>query len=177
MSFSAAPSTPVRDNTHQRQPSNLRWWTSPQAIAIVALAIAVVAVAVSALGWFRPSWSHSFTSEETAHAKKNVCAAWVPVRKSVWEVTPNPRPGDPVALDAVAANVRLAMLGGGLFLKETVSNETAAPADLANAVKDVAATLESMGVYYVARMGTPAVIDPLKQKLDAQGATVDRLCR
>lgn len=146
-------------------------------IAVAAVAIAVIAVAVSILGWLRPSFGHSFTSDETDQAKKNVCAAWVPVRKSVWEVTPNPRPGDPVALDAVAANVRLGMLGGGLYLKDVVSEEPAVPVELAKAVKDVASTLESMGAYYLARLSTPDVIGPLKQNLDAQGAAVDNLCR
>jgi hypothetical protein len=139
--------------------------------------IAVIAAAVAVLAWLRPAHAHSYSAEQSAEAKKNVCAAWVPIRKSVWEGTPNPRPGDPVAQDAVAANVRLAMIGGGSFLKETVASEPAAPADLAKAINSVANTLQWMGAYYLARIDTQAVIGPLKHNLDSEGAVVDNLCR
>ena len=90
---------------------------------------------------------------------------------------PNPRPGDPVAADAQAANVRLAMIGGGSFLKETVDAEPATPADLAKAVTSVATTLQWMGVNYLAGNQSHAVLDPLKNKLDSTGADIQKLCK
>jgi hypothetical protein len=162
--------------SHKKRPPADRSWTSPRLIALAALILAVVAVAVSTLAWLRPTHAHSYSAQQSAQAKKNVCAAWAPVRRSVWVGTPNPRPGDPVAQDAVAANVRLAMIGGGSFLKETVASEPATPDDLAKAIDAVAHTFQWMGVYYLARIDTQDVIGPLKHDLDSEGVVVDKLC-
>lgn len=167
----------VPENSHKKHPSVISWWNSPRSIAFVALAIAVIATAVAIAAWVRPGSSHSFSDEQSAQAKEDVCSAWAPVRKSVWEGTPNPRRGDPVAADAVAANVRLAMLGGGSYLKETVAAEPAAPADLAKAVNSVANTLQRMGIVYLAGTATPAVLNPLMHDLNSQGAQIDGLCK
>lgn len=177
MSSYVSPATSAPENNHTKGSPVVRWWTSPRLIAFVALAIAVIATAVAIAAWVRPGASQSFSDQQSAQAKNDVCTAWVPVRRSVWEVTPNPRPNDPVAQDAVAANVRLAMIGGGSFLKEIVAAEPATPADLAKAVNSVANTLQWMGVYYLARLDTQAVIDPLKQKLDSEGVDLDKLCK
>jgi hypothetical protein len=146
-------------------------------ISFVGLAIAVIAAALAVVAWVRPSEPHSFSNQQSAQAKLDVCAAWAPVRKSVWVGTPNPRPGDPVAADAVAANVRLAMLGGGSFLRQVLAEKPATDPDLAKAVSSVTATLEWMGINYLAGNQGHEVIDPLKDKLDSGGAEVDKLCR
>jgi hypothetical protein len=176
MSSFASPDPSAPQSKHKKHSSPLRWWASPRATAFVALAIAMIAVAVAIAAWVRPSFWHSFSDEQSAQAKVTVCAAWAPVRKSVWVGTPNPRPGDPVAADAVAANVRLAMLGGGSFLKETLAAEPAAATDLAKAVNSVAITLEWMGINYLAGNQSHGVLDPLKDKLDSEGAEIDKLC-
>jgi hypothetical protein len=143
-----------------------------------ALAIALIAVVVAVAAWVRPAHgSSSFSGQQSAQAKANVCSAWKPVRKSVWVGTPSARPGDPVAAEAQAANVRLAMLGGGSYLKDTLAAEPAAPADLAKAVNSVANTLQRMGIIYLAREATPQVLAPLKHDLDSGGAQVDKLCK
>jgi hypothetical protein len=166
----------IGGKSHKKPTTSVRWWTSPRSIAFAALAIALIAVVVAVVAWLRPMRAQSYSAEQSAQAKKNVCAAWAPVRKSVWVGTPNPRPGDPVAQDAVAANVRLAMIGGGSFLKETVASEPATPDNLAKAIDSVAHTLQWMGVYYLARMDTQDVIGPLKHDLDSEGVVVDKLC-
>jgi len=169
-----SPTVSAPEHSHrERDP----WWKSARLTTYAALAIALIAVVVAVAAWLRPAASHSFSDQESAQAKANVCSAWAPVRKSVWVGTPNPHPGDPVAQLAVAANVRLAMLGGGSYLRETLAAEPAAPADLAKAVTSVANTLERMGVTYLARTGTPAVIGPLKHDLDSEGAQIDKLCK
>ena len=177
MSSHASSTTSAPENGHKKRPPFLRWWTSPRSIAFAALVIAVIAAALAIAAWVRPGASHSFSDQQSAQAKANVCSAWAPVRKSVWEGTPNPRPGDPVAADVVAANVRLAMLGGGSYLKETLAAEPAAPADLAKAVNSVANTLQRMGINYLARTATPAVIAPLTRDLNSEGAQIDGLCK
>jgi hypothetical protein len=155
----------------------IRWWTSPRSIAFVALAIAIIAAAVAVAAWLRPSASHSYSDAQSAQAKANVCAAWAPVHQSIWKGTPNPQPGDPVAQLAVAANVRLAELGGGSYLKQTLAEEGATPAALSTAVNTVATTLQRLGVNYLAGNETQAVLAPLLSKLDSQGAAVDKLCK
>lgn len=156
--------------------SALRWWASPRSIAFAALVIAVIAVAVAVAAWIRPG-SHSYTDDQSARAKANVCGAWSPVHQAIWAGTPNPHPGDPVAQLSVAANVRLAELGGGSYLKQTLTEEPATSAALASAVTTVATTLQRLGVNYLAGNETQAVLAPLLSKLDAQGAAVDKLCK
>jgi len=152
-------------------------WKSPRALAIAALVIALIATAVGIAAWLHSGSSHSYSDQESAQAKATVCSAWAPVRKSVWVGSPNPHPGDPVAAVAVAANVRLAMLGGGSYLKDTLAAEPATPADLAKAISSVANTLQRMGINYLARNETPAVMGPLKHDLDAGGVEVGKLCK
>lgn len=176
MTHTSPPEVALADRNEKRSPV-VRWWASPRSIAFAALAIAVIAAAAAIAAWVHLGTSQSFSAQQSAQAKTNVCSAWAPVRKSVWVGTPNPHPGDPVAQLSVAANVRLAMLGGGSYLKETLAAEPAAPADLANAVNSVANTLQRMGVNYLARNESPAVIGPLRHDLDTQGAEVDKLCK
>jgi hypothetical protein len=152
-------------------------WKSPRSIAIAALVTAVIAAAVAIAAWLHLGSSPSYSDEQSTQAKANVCAAWAPVRKSVFVGTPNPHPGDPVAQLAVAANVRLAMIGGGSYLKETLAAEPATPADLAKAIASVSITLQRMGFNYLALNASPAVIDPLHHDLDAEGVQIGKLCK
>lgn len=177
MSTSTSSATSAPEGGHRKNSSILRWWTSPRATAFVALAVAVIAAALAIVAWVRPGAGHSFNDEQSTQAKSVVCAAWAPVHKTIWQGIPNPRPGDPVAADAQAANVRLAMLGGGSFLKETLASEPATPTDLANAIEGVANTLQWMGVDYLAGNQSHAVLDPLKSKLDSTGAEIEKLCK
>ena len=171
-----SPTETALGDSNNAQPQSGPWWKSTRAIAIAALVIAVIGTAV-AIVVPRVHLGASYSDEQTAQAKAAVCSAWAPVRKSVWLGTPNPRRGDPVAQLAVAANVRLAELGGGSYLKETLAEQPATPADLAKAVTAVANTLQKMGVIYLARNDSPALIGPLHNALDTEGAEVGKLCK
>jgi len=75
----------------------------------------------------------------------------------------------------VAANVRLAMIGGSSYLRETLAAEPAAPADLADAVKAVASTLDQLGFAYLSRAdGT--VKASLGQTFHAEVAQINKIC-
>jgi hypothetical protein len=142
------------------------------------LAIALIAVVVAVAAWLRPAHGGgSYSDQQSAQAKANVCAAVGPVHKAVWAGTPNPHPGDPVAQLSVAANVRLAMLGGGSYLRETLAAEPATPADLAKAVTSMATTLQQMGINYLARTGNKPAMDSLQHELESKGAQVVGLCK
>jgi hypothetical protein len=160
---------------HQQSPSLLlRWWKSPHATAFVALAIALIALAAAIAAWLLPTPNH-FSGQQSAKAKTNVCSTYTVVRNAVAQGTPNPKPNDPVSDTAVAANVRLAMIGGSSYLKETLAAEPAAPADLTKLVNSMANTLNQMGFAYLLRTDA-TVKQPLLDTLNSQIAQINRMC-
>jgi len=161
-------------NSHQKRPTLFRWWGSPRFIALTALAIALIAVAVAIAAWFLPARNH-FSGQQSAQAKTKVCSTYTTVKRSVSEGTPNPRPDDPVSQTAVAANVRLAMIGGSSYLKETLAAEPATPADLTKAVKSMADTLDQLGFDYLL-MQDATVIQPLLETFNSELAQIDPMC-
>ncbi len=163
-------------STATRNPSRALGGSRRAVTTYAALAFALIALVVAVMAWIRPG-SHSYSDQQSAQAKAKVCAAFWPVHKAVWEGTPDPRKGDPVAQLAVAANVRLAMLGGGSYLKETLAAEPATSSELAKAVTSLTDTLQRMGAIYLARMDTRPVIGPLLNDLNSQGAEVAKLCK
>ncbi len=145
-----------------------------------ALAIAVIAAAVAIAGWFRPapqSASPAFSDQQTAQAKANVCSAYTAVHQGVVRNThlTDPNPNDPAGQLAIAANARLALLGGGAYLRDRVADEPATPADLAQAVNSIGSTIEKLGVGYL-EAASNIVLDPLRHDLDSQVAQINKLC-
>ena len=145
-----------------------------------ALAIAVIALAVAIAGWFRPapeSASPTFTDRQTAQAKTNVCSAYTAVHQGVVRNThlTDANPNDPAGQLAIAANARLALLGGGGYLRDRVAAQPATPADLAQAVNSMADTIERLGVGYL-EGATNIMMDPLRHDLDSQIAQINKLC-
>jgi hypothetical protein len=170
---SSEPSTqPGHEKGHQQSPSFRRWWKSPQATTYVALATALIALAAVIAAWLVPALSH-FSGR--AQAKTNVCSTYTNVRNALQMGTINPRPGDPVAQTAVAANNRLAMIGGSSYLKETLAAQPAAPADLTKAVNSMANTLNQMGFAYLVRADA-TVLQPLNETLASEIAQIDKMC-
>jgi hypothetical protein len=86
-----------------------------------------------------------------------------------------PGGNDPGAHLAVAANARLALLGGGAYLRDSLNVQTSPPADLAKAVDSFAATIEQLGVNYLANAGNDAQV-PLRRDLDSEIKTLNKLC-
>jgi hypothetical protein len=76
---------------------------------------------------------------------------------------------------AIAANARLALIGGGSYLRERLAANTAAPTDLANAANSFANTIQQLGINYMTDAGA-AVQDPLRHDLDSQISQLDKLC-
>jgi hypothetical protein len=145
-----------------------------------ALAIAVIAAAVAIAGWFRPapeSASPTFTDRQTTQAKTNVCSAYTTVHQGVIRNThlADANQNDAAGQLAIAANARLALLGGGAYLRDRVATQPATPADLAQVVNSMANTIEQLGVSYLAG-ATSVVLDPLRHDLDSQVAQINKLC-
>jgi hypothetical protein len=162
------------ENSGEKSPSFLDWWKSPRATAFVALAIALIAVALAIVAWLVPAPKH-VSGQQSAQAKKNVCSTYNTVVTAVLNGTPNPRPDDPVSQEAVAANVRLAMIGGSSYLRETLNAEPATPADLTNAVKSLANTLDQTGFAFLLRADA-TVKQSLGQTLHSELAKINQLC-
>ena len=171
---SAHPTTSVLTHDHNESHP---WWRSTRSAAYAALAIALIAVAVAIAAWLRPAHeAPSFSDQQSAQAKKNICSAALVVNKAVFADAPNPHPGDPVGAIAVAANVRLALLGGGAYLRDAVAAEPAAQANLAKAATSMANTLQQTGISYAANTATPAVLSPLQQDLASEMRQINSLC-
>ncbi len=147
-----------------------RWLT------YAALAIAVIAVALAALAYFHPAHkSASTTAQQGGDAKANVCSAYAAARKAVVINTHLQSP-NPDAQLAVAANARLALIGGGSYLRDRLAANTAAPADIAAAANSFATTIEQLGVNYLTN-ATNDVQNPVRQTLNNEINQLDTLCK
>lgn len=153
-------------------------WESSRWLTFAALALAVIAVALAIAAWFRPvhASAPTFTGQQTADARTHVCSAYTTVHQGVVINThlANPVPNNPAGQLAVATNARLALLGGGAFLRDRLTAEPAAPSDLAKAVGAMANTIEELGSGYLA--GLDSTLVPLRQQLNSEIADIDKLC-
>jgi len=152
------------------------WWASSPLPMLAALAIALVALGFAVAGWLRPT--HEGPSyPQSGDARTNLCASYTVVHQAVISNTHLANPGgkDPSGQLAVAANARLALLGGGAYLRDSLNAQTAPPADLAEAVNSLAATIEQLGVNYLANAKNDAQA-PLRHDLDSEIATLKKLC-
>jgi hypothetical protein len=169
----------ARENPFKTPLRAAGWWKSSSWTTFAALAVAVIAVAVAIAAWFRPphSASPTFTGQQTADAKTNLCSAYTTVHQSVVLNThqENPVRNDPIGQLAVAANARLALVGGGAFLRERIAAEPAAATDLKNAVTSMATTIEQLGTNYLAGASN-VVQDPLRRDLNSEINQLNQLC-
>jgi hypothetical protein len=142
-----------------------------------AVILAVIAVVLAALAYFHPAQKAASAVQQGGDAKANVCSAYAAAHKAVVINThmQSPNPNDPIAELSVATNARLALIGSGAYLRDRIDANTAAPADLTNAVHSFANTIEQLGINYLIQAGN-AVQDPLRHDLDSQITQIDKLC-
>lgn len=142
-------------------------------VALAALGVAIFAV-VSAPS--PTTETSAATADQSTDPKTRVCSAFTLVRNAVSLQTNANLGPDPVATQAVAANARLATLGGGQFLLSRLDGEV--PDDLADAVRSFANNLEYIGMGQLA--GAPGD-DPnqINRMNDAQATsnTITELCK
>jgi hypothetical protein len=139
-----------------------------------ALALATIAVVLAGLAYFRPAHTGASVAQQGGDAKANVCSAYAATRKAVVINTHLESPNPDVQL-AIAANARLALIGGGAYLRERLAANTKAPADLVNAATSLANTTEQLGINYLIQ--APAdVQDPVRTDLNNELAQIDKLC-
>lgn len=128
-------------------------------IAIAALVVAAVGVAIGgyavlsssdtstdATGTSTAPTAPTFDDAQRAEAKTKVCSAFQIVRSGVSASTNAVAPGGPEDLSgtlAVAANARLALLGGGQYLLDRV--DPATPQELADQARNFGNLLMDIG--------------------------------
>ena len=157
------------------------WWTSPRWQALAALVIAVVAllvaVAVAVVSWLWPSQQSTSAFTQSGDAKANLCSAFTVAYKAVKTSThlANPGGNDPSGQLAVAANARVALLGGGAYLHDRLAAQSSPPADLANAINSMANTIEDLGANYLGNAGNDQQA-PLRKDLDSEITQLNKLC-
>lgn len=145
-------------------------------VAVAALGVAVWALVNSQTPSQTSAAGTIVPSDQTGDAKTRVCGAFELVRNAVTLQTNTDIGTDPVAVQAVAANARLASLGGGLFLTSTLTDDV--PSELADSVRSFAGNLEYIGMSQLAgqRAEDPAQSTRMN---DAQGSAnrIVELCK
>jgi hypothetical protein len=135
------------DDEWIEEESGVRKWIAP-----AALVIALVGTGLAAWSLLRPTpgpqivavATPAATAEQSADAKVKVCNAFNTVRTAVQLQTHSDPGSDPIAQQAVAANARLSILGGGSYLLAQL--DPATPSDLADAARSFAGTLQAIAM-------------------------------
>lgn len=151
-------------------------------IAPAGFAIGLLALILTLVQWFDPTshgnGSPSFSDQQAKDAKTSICSAYTTVHRAVGKTThlESPPDGGPLGPLTVATSARLALYGGGGYLRDRLTKEPATPTDVAKAVDSLATTLEDLAMNYLA--GAPGITqDQLRHNLDEQLESVAGLCK
>lgn len=182
-----APTAEVADDG-QDQPKGQA--TSSNRLAAAALAVAVFGVALGGWAALRsgspaetaqepsdavPAVVEPASAEEVAAAKTAACNAFQVVTSAVSMQTHADGGGDPATTLGIAANARLAMLGGGTYLEDRTGPAT--PPELAEAITVFADGLQDVAMHALVEvpMDDPAQATRLRDA-DAAAVRVNELC-
>lgn len=125
--------------------SGARW------IAPVALVIALLAAGAAGWALLKPAPSATVAAgggSEAADPKAEACKAFYLVSSGVALQTKTDLGPEPAALQAVAANARLAMASGAVYLRDNLPSNT--PAELGDEMRSFADQLQTIAQYYLA---------------------------
>jgi hypothetical protein len=157
----------------------------PRWPAFTALLIALIALAVSIVGWFLPT-SHNnesppkptFTDQQTATAKANVCSAFGQIDKALAVAGSFSGSSDQTAVLAVATNTRQVLDFGNRYLLAKLAQEPATPSDLATAVRKQADAYQKLLIGYLDGLhyGDPDLQPATNASVEAED-TLKQLCK
>lgn len=152
-----------------------------------SLVVAVVAIGLAIGCWFRPMpgstgspvpSAPSYTRQQVADAKTNVCIAFGKVDRALNLADAEPVSSDRTEQLAVAALTRIAFDGGSRYLLTTLAEEQATPPELATAVRKQANSLQELLIGFLD--GVPNS-DPEQQPAvnasNEAAAKIRRLCK
>jgi hypothetical protein len=157
--------------------------TQSHRVSTAALVIALIALGVATWMLVQSPAEPSVTMTEPAVnaqqsdvAKGRVCGAFDIVRKAVSKQTNTDLGRDPIAMEAVAANARLATLGGGDYLLSRL--DPAAPPELADAVRALANNFQDIGMNQLVGVpNTAPAVAALLGQAQAASDHIALLCR
>lgn len=149
--------------------------------------VALLALAVGAVGWFRPVQhdyrppapsAPTYTEQQIADARSKICGAFNIARNEVSFNTnrPNPAEGDELSTLAYATSARLAIIVAANYLLNQLAQYPAVASDLAQNVRSLANSYEEFAVRALNNEPSTA-LDPLRNKVDADIASIDQVCR
>jgi hypothetical protein len=153
-------------------------WVAPAAlvIAVIAIGVGIWAIARPPGGPSGPPGEPAVNAQQSDDAKAGVCAAFDMVRKAVSTQTNIDMGPDPVAREAVAANARLATLGGGEYLLSRLNPAT--PRELADAVRSFANNLQDIGInQLVGAPNTDPTVADLLNEAQATSTKITDMCK
>jgi hypothetical protein len=148
---------------------------------VVMFVITLVAVAAAVAAWLRPMpeakspapSAPTFTAQQVADAKSEVCAAYQKVRRAS-DANANRKGGDdPTSQLAVAVNDRQIYEAGSAYLLTRLSDEPATPPDLATAVGKLARLFQTITLNFLA--SDPSM--PERDAGDRATSTIQNLCK
>ncbi len=122
-------------------PSGGRW------IAVVALLVSLLAAGAAGWALFKPEPKPAAVAAPE-NPKAQACEAFYLVSTGVALQTKTDLGPEPAALQAVAANARLAMASGAVYLRDKLPANT--PAEVADPMRKFADQLQTLAQYYLA---------------------------
>jgi hypothetical protein len=126
----------------------------------------------------QPPPKPTYTAQQTADAKTNVCAAFEKVDHSLALAYARNGGSDPTAQLAVATSTQLTLDAGSRYLSTTLAEEPATPADLATAVRKQTDAYQKALIGFLNGL---TVSDPSQQPnvhaSDEATTTIRQLCK
>jgi hypothetical protein len=149
--------------------------------------VAITLIAgVAIVGWLRPMQDHkpsaspapTYTDQQVANAKANVCAAFEKVQHAVDLANTHVGSTDYATQLAAAALTHEALDAGSRYLLTKLTEEPATPPDLATAVRNGAnADQEALIGYLNGLPASDPAMQPALNASDDATTTVRRLCK
>ena len=157
---------------------NARRSRSGTILSAVAIVLATAALALGGYTWFQSRSTEEYSVEQQAAAKATACAAYATVRTGVATNTNLAAPSggaDVTGSLAVAANARVALIGGGQYVVARV--DPATPAELADPLRQFGNKLMDVGAAATAgALNTDPGQAGLLRDIDALNSTLEGLC-
>jgi ABC-type transporter Mla subunit MlaD len=125
-----------------------------------------------------PPAAPTYTDQQVAKAKENVCAAFGQVDRALSVAADLAGSNDPTAVLAVATSTRQVLDFGNRYLLSKLSAEPATPSDLATAVRKQADAYQELLIGYLdgQHYGDSALQPAADASVDATN-TIKRLCK
>jgi hypothetical protein len=153
--------------------------------AFTALAIALISLAVGVAGWFRPALHNNqpppkptYTPQQTATAKANVCAAFGKLERAVAVVNAVPDGSNANEQLAAATGTRQVFDVFSRYFLAKLAEEPATPPDLETAVRKEASSLQEGVIGYLDGLtNSDPEMRPLVDANTEAADTIRRLCK